>query len=86
MIPKELAEQVRSEVKRLKDVQDAFLQTYERLCARHGGLERQPDNSDSETVFHHVRGEVIPIMEQLGMDLQTAQALCTWAERKLRGR
>jgi hypothetical protein len=86
MLPKELADQVRSEVQRVKDVQDAFLQTYQRLCDRHGGLERQPDNSDSETVFHHVRGEVIPIMEQLGMDLQTAQALCSWAERKLRGR
>jgi hypothetical protein len=86
MLSKELADQVRSEIQRVKDVQDAFLQTYQRLCARHGGLERQPDNSDSETVFHHVRGEVIPIMEQLGMDLQTAQALCSWAERKLRAR
>jgi hypothetical protein len=86
MLTKELTDQVQSEIKRLKDAQDTFLQTYDRLCARQGGLGRKPDNSDSETVFQTVRGEVIPIMEQLGMDHQTVQALCTWAERKLRAR
>lgn len=60
------------------------MQTYRQLCARHGGLERQPDNSDSETVFGHVRAEVIPIMEQLGMDHQAIQRLCSWAEGQLR--
>ena len=33
MIPNELAEQVRAEVKILKEGQDKFLQTYKRLCA-----------------------------------------------------
>ena len=84
MIPKELAEQVRSQLKRLQDVQHEFLQTYQQLCARHGGLERQADNSDSEIVFGHVRREVIPIMEQLGMDHQEVQRLCSWTEGQLR--
>ncbi len=84
MLPKELAEQVQSQLKRFKDVQDEFLRTYQQLCARHGGLERQADNSDSETVFGRVRGEVIPILEQLGMDQQAVQRLCSWAEGQLR--
>ena len=84
MIPNELAEQVRSEIKRLKDAQDDFLKTYQRLCIHHGGQEWQ--RAESEMVFHRVRGEVIPIMEQLGMDHQSVQALCSWAERLLRSR
>ena len=84
MIPKQLAEQVQSQLKRFKGAQDEFLQTYQQLCARHGGLERQPDNSDSETVFGRVRDEVIPIMEQVGMDQHAVQRLCSWAEGQLR--
>jgi hypothetical protein len=84
MLPKDLAEQVRSQLKRFKDVQDEFLHTYQQLCTRHGGLERQADNSDSEIVFGRVRGEVIPIMEQLGMDQLAVQRLCSWAEGQLR--
>jgi hypothetical protein len=81
MIPNELAEQVRLEIKRLKDVQDDFLQTYKRVCLHHGG----PDGlrKESEVVFHQVRADVIPLMEQLGMDRQSVQALCSWAENLL---
>jgi hypothetical protein len=84
MIPKELAEQVRSEISRLKQAQEDFLQTYKRLCVHHAGPEWQ--KAESEMVFHQVRQEVIPIMEQLGMGPQAVQALCSWAERLLRGR
>jgi hypothetical protein len=79
MITKELAEQVRTEVERFKEVQDQFLQTYKRLCAHHGGPAWQ--RAELEMVFHQVRKEVIPIMEQAGMDHQAVQALCSWAER-----
>lgn len=84
MIPKPLADQVHSQLMRFKAAQDEFLQTYQHLCARHGGLERQPDNSDCETVFGRVRTEVIPIMEQVGLDKQAVQRLCAWAEGQLR--
>jgi hypothetical protein len=81
MIPNELAEQVRLEIKRLKDVVEDFLQTYKRLCLHHGG----PDGlrKDSELVFHRVRADIIPLMEQLGMDHPSVQALCSWAENLL---
>jgi hypothetical protein len=82
MIPADLADQLRDEVRRLKDVQDQFLQTYERLCLHHGGPAWRNDK-DVETVFHHVRREVIPVMEQAGMDHRAVQALCAWAERLL---
>jgi hypothetical protein len=81
MIPAELAEQVRSEIKRLQGAADGFLKTYQQLCVHHGGQQWQKDAS--ERVFHQVRLEVIPIMEQLGMDPTTIQALCSWAERVL---
>jgi hypothetical protein len=79
MIPADLAEQVRSEVKRFKEVQDQFLQTYQRLCAHHGGA-RWKDDKDVHVTFYHVRGEIIPMMEQAGMDARAVQALCAWAE------
>jgi hypothetical protein len=84
MIPRELAEQVQAEIKRLKEAQDDFLQTYRRLCVHHGGAEWQ--RAGSEIVFHQVRQEVIPIMEQFGMDPRSVQALCSWAERLLTSR
>lgn len=81
MIPKDLAEQLRGEAKALKDVQDKFLQTYRQVYAHCGHPEwHEPA---LETVFHHVRTEVIPIMEQAGMDHKSVQALCAWAERRV---
>jgi hypothetical protein len=82
MIPADLADQLREEVRRLKEVQDQFLQTYERLCLHHGGPAWRNDK-DVEAVFHHVRHEVIPVMEQAGMDHRAVQAVCAWAERLL---
>ena len=79
MIPADLAEQVRAEVGRFKELQDQFLQTYQRLCAHHGG-PRWRDEEETEVVFYHVRGEIMPIMEQAGLDHKAVQALCSWAE------
>ena len=81
MIPNEVAEQLRSELKRLKDAQSAFLQTYERLCIHHGGPNWL--RKKTEMVLHAVRSDVIPVMKQLGMDDQSVQALCSWAENLL---
>ena len=81
MIPNEVAEQLRSELKRLKDAQAAFLQTYERLCIHHGGPNWL--RKKTEMVLHAVRSDVIPVMKQLGMDDQSVQALCSWAENLL---
>jgi len=81
MIPKELAEQVRSEVKRLKEEQDKFLESYKRLCSHLGGHEWEKGRF--EIVFHQVRHEVIPVMEKAGMDHEQVQALCSWAEKLL---
>jgi hypothetical protein len=80
MIPRELAEQVRSEVQRLKAVQDEFLQTYKQVCVHHGGPEWP--KKKVEFVLHRVREEIIPIMEATGMDPKSVQALCSWAERQ----
>ncbi len=79
MVSSQLAEQVRSEVKRLKAVQDEFLQTYKRLCVENGGPNWPREGI--EMVFHRVRKEIIPIMEQAGMEHQAVQALCSWAEK-----
>jgi hypothetical protein len=79
MMTKELAEQVRAEVKLFTEVQDKFLQTYQQLCLHHGGPEWKKKHIDK--VFHQVRDEVIPIMEELGMDHNAVQALCAWAEK-----
>jgi hypothetical protein len=81
MIPNDLADQVRDEVKRFMEVRDLFLQTYKRLCAHCGGPEWQKD--EAEVLFHQVRMEVIPLMEQVGADPTVVQALCSWAERPL---
>ena len=78
MIPRELAEQVRMEVERLNEVQDKFLQTYKRICAHLSGPDWRKEK-DIESVFYHVRREIIPIMEQAGMDSKQVQALCSWA-------
>jgi hypothetical protein len=79
MIPKELADQVRSEVKQLKEVQDQFLQTYKQLCQHYGGAKWP--KAEIEMVFHRVREETIPVMEQAGMDPKAIQALCSWVEQ-----
>ena len=81
MLTQELTDQVRTEVKRLKEVQDQFLQTYKRYCAHFGGPEWRKKHI--EMVFHRVREEVIPIMEGAGMDHKAVQALCAWAENLL---
>jgi hypothetical protein len=81
MIPKDLAEQVRTEGRRLKEEQERFLQIYKQLCIHCGGPEWQ--KAQIEVVFHHVRSEVIPILEQVGMDDKSVQALCSWAEKLL---
>jgi hypothetical protein len=79
MMTKDLSEQVRGEVKTFMEVQDRFLQTYKQLCLHHGGPDWKKKHIDR--VFHEVRDEVIPIMEQLGMDQRAVQALCSWAEK-----
>jgi len=78
MIPEDLAEQVRTQVKQLKELQDTFLQTYKQLCVHFGGAKWP--KSKIEMVLHRVRSEVIPIMEQAGLDQKAVQALCSWAE------
>jgi hypothetical protein len=78
MIPRELADQVRAEVKQLKQVQEDFLQTYLKLCAHYGGPRWHKDYT--EVVSHQIRLEIIPIMEQAGMEPRAVQALCSWAE------
>ena len=83
MITQELTDQVRTEIKRLKEVQDQFLQTYQRYCDQFGGPGWR---KDMEMVFHRVRKEIIPISEGAGMDPKAAQALCAWAEKLLMGR
>ena len=85
MIPKELTKQLQNEVKHLKDAGAEFLQTYTRLCEHFGG-GAQWKKEPSETVFHRVRSEVIPVMEQAGMDHQDVQAFCAWAERLVKKR
>ncbi len=85
MIPKELAEQVRTEAQRMKEVQEQFLHTYRQLCVHLGGPQWQQSHQETaiEAVFHHVRREIIPLMEQVGMDHKAVQALCAWAEKLL---
>lgn len=80
MIPNELTEQLRAEVKLLKEGQDKFLQTYKRVCASLSGPDWRREK-DIESVFYHVRKEVIPVMEQAGMESKQVQALCSWAAK-----
>jgi hypothetical protein len=84
MVPKELTDQLRAEVQSLKEGQDRFLQTYKQLCDHCGGPDWR--KKKVELVFHRVREEVIPIMEQAGADHQSVQALCSWAERLVMSR
>jgi hypothetical protein len=79
MITKELADQVRAEAKQLKEAGEKFLHAYKELCALNGAGEWP--RGQSEMVFHRVRKEVMPIMEQVGMDERSVQALCSWAEK-----
>ncbi|HWG47864.1 MAG TPA: hypothetical protein VN688_34185 [Gemmataceae bacterium] len=81
MVPNELVEQVRTEVKRLNEVQADFLQTYKQLCLHYGGPQWQEEGI--EGVFHNVRKEIIPIMRQSGMDAKDLDALCSWAAKRL---
>jgi hypothetical protein len=60
-------------------VQNEFLQTYLRLCMEQGGPKWQKHHN--EVVTHQVRKEIVPIMKQEGMDDQSVQALCFWAEK-----
>jgi hypothetical protein len=83
MMTKELTDQLRAEVVQLKAVADKFLRTYRQLCLQHGGP--QWNGKDAEVVFRHVRGEIIPIMEEADMDPKSVQALCSWAERRVLG-
>ena len=84
MIPNDLADQVRAEVKLFKQAQDKFLETYRLLCVHCGGAKWQTE--ELATVFHHVRREVIPVMEQAGIEHQAVQALCSWAEKHVANR
>jgi hypothetical protein len=84
MIPNDLAEQVRGEVKLFKEAQDRFLETYRRLCVHYGGPKWQTE--ELATVFHDVRRAVIPVMEQAGIAHQELQALCSWAEKHVASR
>ena len=79
MLTNELAEETRQRVQRLKEVQGAFLQTYKKLCSHFGGPDWQ--KKKMEMVFHRVRQEIVPLMEQAGMDANEVQALCAWAEK-----
>ena len=76
---------MRAEVNLLKEGQDRFLQTYKRLCVHYGGPEWRSEE-DIESVFHHVRKEIIQVMEQAGMDPHAVQAFCSWAERLVKKR
>ncbi len=78
MLTNELAQEARREVQRLKEVHDAFLQTYKKLCLHFGGPDWQ---KKMEMVFHRVRQEMVPLMEQAGMDAKEVQAVCAWAEK-----
>jgi hypothetical protein len=79
MLATELNAEVRANVQRLKEVQDAFQRTYSKLCAYFGGPEWP--KKKVEMVLHRVREEIVPIMEQAGMDPKEVQALCAWAEK-----
>jgi hypothetical protein len=77
----ELKDQVRAEVQQLKDAGERFLETYRQLCVTHGA-PKWP-KGDIEMVFHRVRSEIIPIMEEAGMDPNSVEGLCSWAEKRV---
>ena len=78
MIPDEFAEPLRLEIKRLKEAQEGFLEIFGRLCNYHGGPNGL--RKKREMVLHRVRADIIPVMQQFGMDQRSVQALCVWAE------
>ena len=57
------------------------MQTYRRLCAHYGGPEWR--KAEIEMILHRVRKAIIPIMEQIDMDHNAVQALCSWAEKRV---
>jgi hypothetical protein len=81
MLPPDLAEQTQTTVKRLKQSLDAFLETYQRL----GNNQHDPKwpRGHIDVVTHMIRKDVIPVMEQAGMEHQAVQSLCAWAERMI---
>lgn len=82
MVPNELAEQVKTKVKRLTEAGGEFLQAYERLCAHCGGADWQKKD-ELEHVFYQVRREVVPLMQQAGVDPKDIDALCSWAAKRV---
>jgi hypothetical protein len=83
MAQHDLAQEARQNVQNLKQVHDAFLQTYKKMCLHFGGPTWQ---KKMEMVFHRVRQEIVPLMEQAGMDPKEVQAVCAWAEKNELGR
>jgi hypothetical protein len=81
MLSQETIQKLRDEVHRLKDAQHMFFETYKHLCVQLGGDEWTKRRF--EPVFHLVRKEILPIMEQAGMDEPAIQTLCTSAEHVL---
>jgi hypothetical protein len=81
MMPADMAEQAQTTVKRVKQALDAFLQTYQQLGDRQG--DHKWPRGHVDVVSHMIRKELIPVMEQAGMDHQATQALCAWAERMI---
>jgi hypothetical protein len=80
MLTQDLASEVRADVTSLKGAQDKFLQTYRRLCRHYGGADWP--KKKIEMVFHHVRQEIVPIMQAAGMDAKSVEGLCSWAEKQ----
>jgi hypothetical protein len=81
MLKTEIADQVRAEVRQMKQAGEQFLETYRQLCAAHGAPKWPSGNI--EMVFHRVRSEIIPVMEEAGMDANSVESLCTWAEKRV---
>jgi hypothetical protein len=81
MTTQQMTSQVRAEVEHLKEAQNRFLETYRQLCVSHA--DPKWPKGDIEMVFHRVRSEIIPIMEEVGMDPNEVQALCSWAEKRV---
>jgi hypothetical protein len=81
MLSQETIQKLRDEIHRLKEAQHRFFEMYKHLCIQLGGDEWTKRRF--EPVFHLVRKEILPIMEQAGMDVAAAQTLCLSAEQVL---
>ena len=81
MVPQEITQQLRDEAHRLKEAQEMFLKTYRQLCIHLGKDEWT--KRQFEMVFHLVRKEILPLMEQAGIDAASVQALCASTEHVL---